>query len=360
MKLLSVVSARPNFVKLAAVHHAIAEREDPSVEHVIIHTGQHYDPLFSDVFFSELAIPLPAYNLGVHDGEREEVIARTEEALLPLLARLHPDCILVYGDVNGAAGAAQAARHLGLRLAHIEAGLRSGDLSMPEEHNRIAVDALADLLFCTEESALEHLVAEGVRGEAFLVGNTMIDTLIRMMPIITKQNLPGGIPETFSIVTLHRPSNVDSEEALSSVLQFLAEVSQRCPLILPVHHRLHDALDQFHLQGILPSSVLLLPALPYLQFLRLLQESRFILTDSGGIQEEATYLKKRCFTLRRNTERPVTILSGSNTLIDPACPEDRKKVLRYAANPVLPTVTIPPLWDGMAGERILKTLKNLL
>lgn len=358
MRLVSVVAARPNFVKLAGIHHAV--ERDPSIEHVIVHTGQHYDPLFSDVFFEELKVPIPAHNLGIHGGTREEVIAKTEEACVKLFPTLKADCIVVYGDVNGGVGAAQAAKKVGLKLAHVEAGLRSGDLSMPEEHNRIAIDRLADFLFCTEKSGEEHLKEEKINGKVHLVGNTMIDTLIRMLPYIEQTSLPKDLFKKFGVVTLHRPSNVDNKEALLSALQFLTEVSKYCRLVLPMHHRFLAALDKFGLRGTIPSTILLMSPLPYLEFLHLVQFSEFILTDSGGIQEEATYLKKKCFTLRRNTERPSTIASGSNTLIDESSPTDRALVLDFAKHPAPPTVTIPPLWDGKAGERIVEVLKRML
>ncbi len=360
MRIVSVVAARPNFVKLAAIHHAIAQARDLSIEHIIVHTGQHYDPILSDVFFEQLTIPMPNHNLGVHGGDQADVMAKTEAALLPVLLKQKPDCVLVYGDVNGAVGAAEAVKKAGVKLAHIEAGLRSGDLTMPEEHNRIRIDELADFLFCTEESGMEHLASEGVKGEAFLVGNTMIDTLIRMMPVIEKQKLPEGTPGRFAIATLHRPSNVDAENAITSVFAFLSEVSRYCPLLLPVHHRLSLSIEKFNLQNSFPETIRFFPPLPYLQFLKLVQGSEFILTDSGGIQEEATYLKKKCFTLRRNTERPATIESGSNTLIDGSKDSDRNLVLEYAKNPVPPTVTIPKLWDGKTGERIVEILKKVL
>ncbi|MBI5155862.1 UDP-N-acetylglucosamine 2-epimerase (non-hydrolyzing), partial [Candidatus Peregrinibacteria bacterium] len=345
-----------------------------SFEHVIVHTGQHYDPLFSDVFFEQLKIPLPTYNLEVHGGDRDEVIARTEEKLLELFPTLKPDCILVYGDVNGAVGAAQASKKCGIRLAHIEAGLRSFDQEMPEELNRVRIDELADFLFCTEQSGMDHLTEEKAKGEAYLVGNAMIDTLVRMMPLIAKDKLPDNIPEKFGVVTLHRPSNVDNKQALESVLSFLLAVSKRCPLVFPVHHRFQNALSQFGMLDFLESPqagtpasakkeqsrLQLLSPLPYLQFLKLVQNAEFILTDSGGIQEEATYLKKKCFTLRRNTERPSTIESGSNTLIDEMLEGDQEKVFSFAQHPVQPSVTVPPLWDGKAGERILKELRAQL
>ncbi len=360
MKILSVASARPNFVKLAAVDHAIRNLNDPSVEHVIVHTGQHYDPLFSDVFFEQLNIQLPRHNLGVHGGDREDVIAKTAEAMIPVLNTEKPDVVLVYGDVNGASGAAMACKTAKVPLAHVEAGLRSFDSTMPEELNRIAVDKTATFLFCTEESGLNNLREEGVtKGEVHLVGNTMIDTMLRMLPQIENVGLPEGLPAQFTVATLHRPSNVDDAHALKSVLDFLTDVSKRCPVVLPVHHRLQASLDRFNLSEILPKNVLLLPPQPYLSFLRLMQASAFLLTDSGGIQEEAVLLGKRCFTLRRNTERPITIECGSNVLIDPSVPADRETVLEFAAHPVKPAITVPPYWDGHAGERIVDILRQM-
>ncbi len=358
MKLLSVASARPNFVKLAAIDHACRLPEFSDVEHVIVHTGQHYDPLFSDVFFDELDIHMPAVNLGVHGGDRNETINRTEEALLPVLKDFQSDVVLVYGDVNGATGAGRACAKLGIHLAHVEAGLRSYDNTMPEELNRIEVDRLAQNLFCTEESGMQHLREEGVKGKAHLVGNTMIDTLIRMLPRIEASELPGSFEMPFGIVTLHRPSNVDDPVMLKKNLEFLSEVSERCPLVLPVHHRLRGMLDQTRLENTLPHTLRLIPAQPYMSFLRLVMASSFILTDSGGIQEEAVLLRKRCFTLRRNTERPVTIECGSNLLIDPSLSDDRQEVLAFAGNPHAPNIRTPEFWDGKAGERIVRLLRK--
>jgi len=357
MKFLSVASARPNFVKLAAVEHAVRTLGDASMEHVIVHTGQHYDPLFSDVFFEELDIRMPAYNLGVHGGTREEAIDRTRDAILPVLEQEKPDAVLVYGDVNGATGAARAAARLGMRLAHVEAGLRSFDETMPEELNRIEIDRLAQVLFCTEESGVRHLEQERASGEIHLVGNTMIDTLLRMLPRLDDVVLPSSLPPRFTAATLHRPSNVDDADALHSILAFLGEVSTRCTVVLPVHHRLQASLEKFNLEEIVPKTVLLLPPQPYLSFLRLMRESAFLLTDSGGIQEEAVLLRKRCFTLRRNTERPVTIAVGSNILVDPATKRDREAVLEFAQAPGDVGVDIPQFWDGKAGERIVSILR---
>lgn len=354
MRLLSVCSARPNFVKLAAVHHAVLAHG--GLEHVVIHTGQHFDPIFSEVFFRQLSLPNPDVNLGVHGGERQDVLVRTEQAITPVLRHFAPDWVLVYGDVNGALGAARAAKGAGIRLAHVEAGLRSFDLAMPEELNRIAVDDCADLLLCSEQAGMDNLAREGVRGKRELVGNTMIDTLLRMLPAVAEERLPTETPAHFALATLHRPSNVDEPVALAANLAFLGEVSAHLPVILPAHHRLRARLAEFGLLGAVPEGIRLIDPQGYLQFLRLAQESAFLLTDSGGIQEEAVLLKKRCFTLRRNTERPSTIGSGSNVLVDPAKPADRAAVLAFAISPEDPAVTVPERWDGGAGGRIVKAL----
>jgi UDP-N-acetylglucosamine 2-epimerase (non-hydrolysing) len=297
-------------------------------------------------------------NLDVHGGTREEMIDRTERALLPVLAQQKPDIVLVYGDVNGATGAARACAQLRIRLAHVEAGLRSFDNAMPEELNRIEVDRLAQILFCTEESGVRHLEQEGASGDVHLVGNTMIDTLLRMLPTLDGVALPAGLPDQYAVATLHRPSNVDDADALTAVLGFLGEVSARCSVLLPVHHRLRASLERFNLEGSIPKTVLLLDPQPYLPFLRLMRGASFLLTDSGGIQEEAVLLRKRCFTLRRNTERPVTIAVGSNILVDPAAERDRRAVLEFAEAPGDVGVDIPPFWDGKAGERIVHLLRS--
>ncbi len=353
--ILSSASARPNFVKLAAVDSALRAHTD--MRHVIVHTGQHYDPLFSDIFFQELRISAPEANLGIKGGaDREAVIAATQTAMMSILKEKRPDIVLVYGDVNGAVGAARAAHALGIRLGHVEAGLRSFDPTMPEELNRIEIDGLADLLLVSEESGMKHLEEEGVKGKAVLVGNTMIDTLFRMRPLIEKAPIPAGLPSRFGIVTLHRPSNVDDKEALATNLRFLAELAASCPLVLPLHRRTRANIDAFGLQSLVSPAIRLLEPLGYIEFLSLLTHSSFILTDSGGIQEEATFLRKKCFTLRLNTERPSTVESGSNTLIDLRRPADRKQVLDFAAAPGTFSVRVPSLWDGKAGERILRAI----
>lgn len=357
--LLSIASARPNFVKLAAIHHAWKEKFQNDFKHVIVHTGQHYDPLFSDIFFEQLDIAAPDVHLGIHGGDREEMIQRTQEALLPVLKQKNPDVLLVYGDVNGALAAAQAAHELNIPIAHVEAGLRSGDLDMPEEHNRIGVDKLAEFLFCTEQAGIDHLKDEGVSGEPHLVGNTMIDTLMRMKPLIAQEKLPLNLSKQFGVVTLHRPSNVDEAGTLRGLIDFLNEVSEHLELVLPVHHRLKKSLESFDFRAHVSKRIKLVEPQGYVSFLHIIEESACILTDSGGIQEEAVLFQKRCFTLRRNTERPSTIEAGSNILIDPGNPVDRAQVLAYAKDPKpLTGIHIPEKWDGKAGERILDILKN--
>lgn len=360
--ILSVCSARPNFVKLAAVHHALKHHND--LRHIIVHTGQHYDALLSDIFFEQLQIPQPDFNLGVHGGTRTEVIDATAKAITPILQEVKPDVVLVYGDVNGAVGAARAASILGIQIGHVEAGLRSGDLDMPEEHNRIEIDGLADILFCTEQSGMDHLAMEQNKAKKFLVGNTMIDTLVRLKPVIDQlsgtvktqlQEYPGGHA---AIATLHRPSNVDNPATLKKVIEFIDAVAKLCPLVLPAHPRLQKALESLKF---LPSStqLMIVPPMSYLEFLAWVNASAFVLTDSGGIQEEATFLQKRCFTLRRNTERPSTIESGCNTLINHESDYDRQIVLDFAKRSRDPEVKVPPLWDGKTGERIVEIIREM-
>jgi UDP-N-acetylglucosamine 2-epimerase (non-hydrolysing) len=358
MKLLSVGSARPNFVKIAAISHAC--RDHSNISHAVVHTGQHYDPLFSSIFFEQLNIEKPIANLEVHLPSREEVILETSKKINTVLLNYKPDWVLVYGDVNGAVGAALAAKNRGIPLAHIEAGLRSHDLTMPEEHNRVEIDRIADILFCTEQSAVNNIYTENLLGSVELVGNTMIDTLERMMPNIKNINHQIIPEKNYILATLHRPSNVDSEETLRKNIHFFNTIAENLPIIIPIHHRLRASLKQFNLSNILHKNIKLIDALGYTEFLHLVIHSTAIITDSGGIQEEAAYLQKRCFTLRKNTERPITIECGSNTLIDPInYSSDTKKVVDYLHNLNSFSSTIPPLWDGKAGERIISWfLKN--
>lgn len=362
--IVSVASARPNFVKLAAVHHALAAHP-AGFRHVIIHTGQHYDPLLSDIFFEQLGIPDPDFNLGIHGGTRTEVINATADAIVPVLQEIKPDAVLVYGDVNGAVGAARAASILGFTLGHVEAGLRSGDLEMPEELNRIEIDGLSDVLFCSEQSGMDYLQEEKNKGKRYLVGNTMIDTLVRLQPVLNElaevvlkrlENIPG---KKLALATLHRPSNVDNPLQLLSIMKFLQEVARVCPISMAAHPRLQKALAAAKYQEDDAIPLLIGEPMSYLEFLSFMKHAAFIITDSGGIQEEAAFLGKACFTLRRNTERPSTIASGSNVLINPENKRDRSIVLAFAKEPHDPKVKVPGEWDGKAGERIVEILSGL-
>jgi len=360
MKIVSVVAARPNFVKLAAVHHALREHA-PEIDHTIIHTGQHHDPLFSDVFFDQLHIPLPDYNLGAYEaGEQLAQIGITMENLEPLFDQLRPDVVLVYGDVNGAFAAAFIARRWGIPVVHVEAGLRSFDRSMPEEVNRTLIDHVSELLFVSELSGVENLRHEGITKGVHFVGNTMIDTLVRMREHIDTQERPDGIPEQFGLVTLHRSGNVDTKVNLQRHINFLNEIADILPLVFPGHLRTKAALERYGLESAFSSRVHCLDPLGYLPFLKLLSKARLVLTDSGGVQEESTFLGKKCFTLRKNTERPATIDAGSNKLIDLEREEDREHVLAFASSPTDPEVQIPQIWDGRAGERIVQHLLSFL
>jgi UDP-N-acetylglucosamine 2-epimerase (non-hydrolysing) len=367
MRLVSIVSARPNFIKLASIAHAIEKSNQRSassgqhIEHIIVHTGQHYDPLLSDVFFKELGISQPQVNLGVKGGgDNDDTVKRTKEATIPILQELKPDLVVVYGDVSGALAGAQAAHALHLPVAHIEAGLRSFDPTMPEEGNRIAIDHVAKLLFVTEKSGLKNLDDENVTEGVHFVGNTMIDTLLKMMPIIEKTHRSfTAAKEPFAVVTLHRPNNVDEPLQLERIMGFLAKVASHISIVLPMHPRLTQRLTDSG-KAILGANIFGIPPVAYLEFIHLMKDAAFILTDSGGIQEEATLLGKRCFTLRKNTERPSTVEAGSNALIDLEKADDRERVLSYAKDPKPPHVAIPELWDGKAGERIVKILQDFL
>jgi UDP-N-acetylglucosamine 2-epimerase (non-hydrolysing) len=371
MRIVSIVSARPNFIKLAGFYHAFVELAPKHWRHLILHTGQHYDPLFSDVFFQELNLPNPVKNLGVKSGKtNEETVELTREACISVLEELKPDLVMVYGDVSGALGGAQAANDLHIPVAHIEAGLRSFDDDMPEERNRKAIDQLSQFLFVTEKSGMENLENEYITEGVHFVGNIMIDTLERMKDKINSINVGKAEPATcsYGVVTLHRPSNVDDEVHLRNILDFLVHISKQCRLIFPVHHRTTSAIQKFKLQSLLKNEKIeCREPMGYIDFLRLMDAAKFVLTDSGGIQEEATYRGVRCFTLRKNTERPCTLEEncGTNVLIDSE--EKKALVLDFASREINYMDRIhhalkhqPELWDGKAGERIMKIIREFL
>jgi UDP-N-acetylglucosamine 2-epimerase (non-hydrolysing) len=354
MRIVYVVGTRPNFVKTAPVIGALRARL-PEGRHAIVHTGQHYDRLMSEVFLEELGVPAPDHMLEVGSGSHAEQTARVMERLEPVLEEERPDLVMVPGDVNSTAAAALTAAKMQIPVAHIEAGLRSFDRTMPEELNRIVTDQLAEKLFIHSPEAEDNLHAEGAPAERIhLVGNTMIDTLValeqRFRSAGTAQRL-GVEPGSFVLVTLHRPALVDGP-LLADAIGQLAALAHEMPVVFPVHPRtraMMEAIDSEH------PGLLLCEPLGYLDFLSLLADAGAVLTDSGGIQEETTYLGIPCFTLRDNTERPITLTAGTNTLLglDPAAIAQIPAAL--AQRPASPPDP-PPLWDGHASERIADVL----
>ena len=351
-----VTGARPNFPKAAPVLRALEAR---GREQRLVHTGQHYDDNMSTIFFEQLALPKPDLNLGVGSGthavQTGTIMARLEELWLAD----RPGLVVVYGDVNSTVAAAMVTSKLGIPLAHVEAGLRSFDRSMPEEINRLVTDRLSDLLLATSADAVAHLAREGIDpGAVHLVGNPMIDTLLAHLAELGPHRLTGlpPLPPAYAVATLHRPANVDRGDALAELVDALRATADQVPLVLPVHPRSRDGLtraglfDHPQVHGVDP--------LGYLEFLSLVQGSALVVTDSGGIQEETTVLGVPCMTLRPNTERPVTITHGTNRLVTAA---DLPDVVAGALAAGRPTQwPVPPLWDGRAGERIADVVDRFL
>lgn len=354
MHILHVVGARPNFMKAAPVYAALAAASN--VRQTLVHTGQHYDISMSDVFFQQLGLPTPDINLqvgsGSHAQQTSQIISRFEGIVL----EQKPDMVVVYGDVNSTVAAALVCAKLLVPVAHVEAGLRSFDRAMPEEVNRLMTDQLSNLLFTPSEDGNENLSREGIAGDrVHLVGNVMIDTLVRMLPQ-TAKCLPADLPSRYVLVTLHRPSNVDQIDWLGEMLQQLSEISDETPVWFPVHPRTRERLMKIGLNGYNPTLRLMDP-LPYIDFLALQTKATAVITDSGGIQEETTFLGIPCLTVRENTERPVTATIGTNILVGrniTLVGAEVRKILRGETK----KGSIPPLWDGHAAERIASILVN--
>lgn len=356
---MNIVGARPNLPKIAPLIREM--KRHPEIEPILVHTGQHYADELNGIFFREMGIPAPHVNLEIgsasHAVQTGEILKRVE----PVLLDQQPDLVLVVGDVNSTIAVSLAAVKLGIRVAHVEAGLRSFDRSMPEEINRVLTDALAHYLFVTEQDAIENLLREGRPRECiFFVGNVMIDSLDNFLPLAKKSRIgeelglaKGSTWRDFAVLTLHRPSNVDSPDKLKELLSAIDSLAEQLPVVFPVHPRTEQRLGQ---AGVLMhQSLRLIRPLGYLDFLCLLSHARLVLTDSGGIQEETTALGVPCLTLRENTERPVTITQGTNLLVgtDPA------RIVRAARDSLATKRKIgrtPPLWDGHAAERIVDTL----
>ncbi len=358
-----IAGARPNFMKLAPVDRGLRGLDGIDVR--LVHTGQHYDAAMSGTFFEELGIPAPDVNLEAGSATHGAQTARILERYEALILADRPDATVVFGDVNSTVACALAAVKLGIPVAHVEAGLRSNDRTMPEEVNRVLTDAVADLLLVTEPAGVENLEREGVRADKVaLVGNSMIDTVVALLPEAERRAKPaqlGMAPGGYALLTLHRPSNVDDPATLARLVHVLLGLSERLPLVFPVHPRTRNALVRDGLADRLEAApgFTLLDPLPYLDNLSLMQQAKVVLTDSGGIQEETAHLGVPCVTLRENTERPLTIELGGNRLVgtDPAAIEG---AFEAAVDGSWPTIQRYPLWDGHAGERAAARIAALV
>ena len=361
LKIMNIVGARPNLPKIAPLMREMKRHAD--VEPLLVHTGQHYDDKLNDIFFRQMGIPAPDVNLEVGSGSHAAQTAEILKRIEPVLLDRQPDLVLVVGDVNSTIAVSLAAVKLGMRVAHVEAGLRSFDRSMPEEINRILTDALADYLFVTEDDAIEHLLKEGrPRESIFLVGNVMIDSLRYFLPTAQQSRIgeelgvaKGQDWRRFAVLTLHRPSNVDSADKLNELLGAIDSIAAEVPVIFPVHPRTRQRLAQAGVSH--HPGLKFVEPVGYLDFLCLLSRATLVLTDSGGIQEETTALGIPCLTLRQNTERPVTITQGTNLLVgtDPA---NIVSAARKSLAGESKAGRIPPLWDGHSAERIVDILRR--
>ena len=360
-KITLVVGARPNFVKAAPLLEAL--KAHGAFEARLVHTGQHFDAAMSKVFFEQLGMPEPDVNLDVNQGSPIVQIANAMMALEEDFMQYPPDLVVVFGDVNSTLAASVAANKLNTRLAHVEAGLRSFDRAMPEEPNRVLTDRLSDYLFTPSPDADKNLVAEGIPAESIhRVGNIMVDSLLQFAPHAKALNTldeMGLQAEAYGLVTLHRQANVDDAAALEEILSALQEIGRQLPLLFPVHPRTRAQLEALGWTRILEQNqVRLVEPLGYLEFIDLMMHARLILSDSGGIQEESTVLGVPCLTLRENTERPITILEGTNRLAGTKAPSILAAFSEVISQP-MPEARQPELWDGQTAQRIVDVLKTL-
>lgn len=355
MHILHIVGARPNFMKAAPVMRALGCWD--GVRQNLVHTGQHYDANMSEIFFQQLDMQAPGVNLGVGSGSHAQQTAHILSHLEPVVSDYKPDLVLVYGDVNSTMAAALVCAKLLIPVGHVEAGLRSFDRTMPEEINRLLTDQIADLLFTPSADGDENLLREGVTPDKIcLVGNVMIDSLVRLLPVAEESavldnlNVQAG---NFGLVTLHRPSNVENPATLASIVHALHEISRELPILFPLHPRTRQRLETSNNHH--PGSMHILDPLSYIDFLALQRLAKFVITDSGGIQEETTYLGVPCLTVRENTERPVTVTFGTNILVGRDMNRLRREVARILAGDQK-RGQVPPLWDGRAAERIAQAV----
>jgi UDP-N-acetylglucosamine 2-epimerase (non-hydrolysing) len=356
MRILSVVGARPNFMKVAPVMNAIARTVSDAVQ-ILVHTGQHYDERMSDIFFRELGMPRPEVNLDVGSGTHARQTAAIMARIEPVLVEFAPDLVVVVGDVNSTLAATLVAKKLGMRVAHVEAGLRSFDMSMPEEINRVCTDAISDLLFTTDRIADGNLAREGVAPRRIhFVGNVMIDSLFAHRAAAADRHYAADLglrPGGYAVLTLHRPANVDEPKTFAEIFAALAEIARDLPIIFPVHPRTRRVVTEHGLPAVPSASagIHLSDPLGYIDFLSLTMEARLVLTDSGGLQEETTILGIPCVTLRENTERPITVEQGTNRLGGTT----RDGILAAvvdALGAARGPARIPEKWDGRAADRI--------
>ncbi|CCG99603.1 UDP-N-acetylglucosamine 2-epimerase [Fibrella aestuarina BUZ 2] len=362
MTILSIVGARPNFIKVAPLHRAFQQRS--GVTSRIVHTGQHYDTRMSEVFFRQLNLPQPDYYLDVVGGsptrQTADIMTKFEDVLLAE----KPDWVVVVGDVTSTLACALVAVRQGVRVAHVEAGLRSGDRRMPEEINRILTDSLSDKLFVTEQAGLDNLLREGVPADRIhFVGNVMIDALLQCRAQARSLNTVdtlGLTPRQYVLMTMHRPSNVDRPEGLETIIRLVADTARHQMVLLPLHPRTTANLNRFGLMDNLAAipNVRLLEPQGYLEFLNLMEHATAVVTDSGGVQEETTYLNVPCLTFRDSTERPATVTLGTNTLLADLNPDAVQAALTDVFTGNAKQGNVPPLWDGYAANRIAALLQN--
>jgi len=366
-RIVNVVGARPNFMKIAPL--MAVYKKSKGLDPLLVHTGQHYEEEMSDLFFRQLGIPEADVNLEVGSGSHAVQTAEIMKAFEQIVLDNKPDVVLVVGDVNSTIACGLVAVKLGIKLVHVEAGLRSFDRSMPEEINRVLTDSISDLLFCTEQSGVENLIAEGVsKDKVYLVGHVMIDTLLSNLEKAQKSNILDelqtqgySVGDGFAVLTMHRPSNVDDPVVFSRVLDALEVIQEDLPIFFPIHPRTRENLIRLGLRQRverLPALHLLEPV-GYLDFLKLTSSAKVVLTDSGGIQEETTILKVPCITLRENTERPITVEMGTNQVVG-TNPTKIVEGYQKAVSGQLRETQIPPLWDGHAADRIVKILLDKL